>query len=95
MLPDVLVETSAASAPSKGNSEMSDDLMTGKVVVMTGGAAGIGRATAVAFARRGASVVIGDIDGADAEEIAASISASGGEASSVRVDVTNRPKCRT
>ena len=62
--------------------------MTGKVVVVTGGAAGIGRATAVAFARRGASVVIGDIDGAGAEEIAASISASGGEASSVRVDVT-------
>src|SRR5450755_3130576 len=74
--------------PSKRNSEMSDDLMTGKVVVVTGGAAGIGRATAVAFARRGASVVIGDIDGARAEEIAASISASGGEASSVRVDVT-------
>jgi NAD(P)-dependent dehydrogenase (short-subunit alcohol dehydrogenase family) len=88
MLPDVLVETNATSAPSKGNSEMSDDLMTGKVVVVTGGAAGIGRATAVAFARRGASVVIGDIDGAGAEEIAASISASGGEASSVRVDVT-------
>ena len=62
--------------------------MTGKVVVVTGGAAGIGRATAVAFARRGATVVIGDIDGAGAEEIAASISASGGEASSVRVDVT-------
>jgi NAD(P)-dependent dehydrogenase (short-subunit alcohol dehydrogenase family) len=37
--------------------------MTGKVVVVTGGAAGIGRATAVAFARRGASVVTGDIDG--------------------------------
>jgi NADP-dependent 3-hydroxy acid dehydrogenase YdfG len=73
MLPDVLVEASAASAPSKGNSEMSDDLMTGKVVVVTGGAAGIGRATAVAFARRGASVVIGDSDGAGAEVIAASI----------------------
>jgi NAD(P)-dependent dehydrogenase (short-subunit alcohol dehydrogenase family) len=72
----------------KGISEMSDDLMTGKVVVVTGGAAGIGRATAVAFARRGANVVIGDIDGAGAEEIAASIRASGGEASSVRVDVT-------
>jgi FlaA1/EpsC-like NDP-sugar epimerase len=50
MLPDGLVEVSAASAPTKGNSEMSD-LMAGKVVVVTGGAAGIGRATAVAFAR--------------------------------------------
>jgi NAD(P)-dependent dehydrogenase (short-subunit alcohol dehydrogenase family) len=64
------------------------DLMAGKVVVVTGGAAGIGRATAVAFARQGASVVIGDIDGAGAKEIAASIRDSGGEASAVRVDVT-------
>jgi NAD(P)-dependent dehydrogenase (short-subunit alcohol dehydrogenase family) len=65
------------------------DLMAGKVVVVTGGAAGIGRATAVAFTRQGASVVIGDIDGAGAKEIAASIRDNGGEASSVRVDVTN------
>ena len=64
------------------------DLMAGKVVVVTGGAAGIGRATAVAFARQGASVVIGDIDGAGAKEIAASIRDNGGEASAVRVDVT-------
>src|SRR3984893_1557338 len=64
------------------------DLMAGKVVVVTGGAAGIGRAAAVAFARRGASVGIGDIDGAGAEETAASIRDNGGEASCVRVDVT-------
>ena len=58
--------------------------------MVTGGAAGIGRATAtqVAFARRGASVVIGDIDGAGAEASAASIRDNGGEASAVRVDVT-------
>ena len=67
---------------------MSDHLLAGKVVVVTGGAAGIGRATAFAFARQGASVVIGDIDGAGAEEIAASIRSNGGDASSVRVDVT-------
>jgi NAD(P)-dependent dehydrogenase (short-subunit alcohol dehydrogenase family) len=64
------------------------DLMAGKIVVVTGGAAGIGRATAVAFARQGAIVVIGDIDGAGAEEVAASIRDDGGKASSVRVDVT-------
>jgi NAD(P)-dependent dehydrogenase (short-subunit alcohol dehydrogenase family) len=42
-------------------------LMAGNVMV-TGGAAGVGRATAIAFARRGANVVIGDIDGAGAEK---------------------------
>src|SRR6266851_568295 len=69
------------------NFEMSD-LMAGKVVVVTGGAAGIGRATAVAFARRGASVLIGDIDGEGAENTVTSIKDNGGEASWVRVDVT-------
>jgi NAD(P)-dependent dehydrogenase (short-subunit alcohol dehydrogenase family) len=35
---------------------------TGKVVVATGAATGIGRATALAFARQSATVVIGDVD---------------------------------
>jgi NAD(P)-dependent dehydrogenase (short-subunit alcohol dehydrogenase family) len=38
------------------------ELMTGKVVVITGGASGIGRAAALAFSRERATVVIGDID---------------------------------
>ena len=64
------------------------DLMAGKVVVVTGGAAGIGRATAIAFARQGAIVVIGDVDDVGAEKVVASIRDDDGEASSVRVDVT-------
>jgi NAD(P)-dependent dehydrogenase (short-subunit alcohol dehydrogenase family) len=46
-------------------------LAAGKVVVVTGGAGGIGRALAVRFAQEGAkAVVVGDIDGAGAEEVA-------------------------
>ena len=68
--------------------------MTGKVVVITGGAAGIGRASAMAFAREGASVIIGDIDGAGAEETVSRIREGGGKATSVRTDVTNSADVR-
>ena len=68
--------------------------MTGKVVVITGGAAGIGRASAIAFAREGASVVIGDIDGAGADETVSRIREGGGNATSVRTDVTKSADVR-
>jgi len=62
--------------------------MSGKVIVITGGAAGIGRATALAFARQGAEVVIGDIDSAGCERTVAQIKDKGGEATWLPVDVT-------
>jgi NAD(P)-dependent dehydrogenase (short-subunit alcohol dehydrogenase family) len=61
--------------------------MNGKVVVITGGASGIGRAAALAFARQGARVVIGDIDISGAENTVAAIRHAGGDADSLRVDV--------
>src|SRR5262249_47560100 len=64
------------------------EFMSGKVIVITGGAAGIGRATALAFARQGAEVVIGDIDSAGCERTVAQIKDQGGEASWLPVDVT-------
>jgi dihydroanticapsin dehydrogenase len=63
--------------------------MVGKRVVMTGGAANIGRSTALTFARHGAQVVIGDIDSQGAEETVALIRQQGGDASFVHTDVTN------
>lgn len=68
--------------------------MAGKVVVITGGASGIGRATAFAFAREGAIVFIGDIDGAGAENTAAAIRDKGAEASSLAVDVSKSEDVR-
>src|SRR5690606_9512926 len=60
---------------------------TGKVVLVTGGATGIGRATSLAFARQGANVVIGDVDDRAVETVQL-IEAAGGTALFVRTDVT-------
>ena len=59
-----------------------------KVVVVFGGAGGIGRASATSFAAAGAQVVVADIDGRSAEEVAQSITATGGAATSIAADVT-------
>jgi len=59
----------------------------GKVALMTGGSSGIGRATALAFAREGAQVVIGDRNTRRGEETVSMIRNTGGTASFHRTDV--------
>ena len=62
--------------------------LEGKVALVTGGSAGIGRATSLAFAREGAKVVIADINVTGGDETAKMIRDAGGQAIFVQTDVT-------
>ncbi len=62
--------------------------MKDKVVLVTGGGSGFGRATATGLAAQGARVVIGDLNADSAEETARLARASGAEAKALQLDVT-------
>ena len=63
-----------------------------RVVIVTGGAGGIGAATCHAIAGEGGKVVVADLDAAAARAVADAIVESGGAATSVGVDVADRPQ---
>ena len=65
-----------------------------KVVVVTGGATGIGRAAAEAFAAEGAAVAIGDVNAAKAKEAVNLIQRQGGTALFVEADVSKDDQAR-
>jgi len=66
------------------------DYFHGKTILITGAASGIGRATALIFAREGANVVCADINEAGVKETAEKINAIGSQALALAVDVTKR-----
>ncbi len=65
-----------------------------KVALITGGASGIGRATAMLFAREGAAVVIADINAQGGEEVVQEIKSTGRKALFVACDVTQAEDCQ-
>ncbi len=79
--------TQKNSAPGAGR-------VAGKVALVTGGASGIGRATAILFARHGAKVAVGDLAEDDGVKVVEAIRSAGGDALFMHVDVTNEDSVR-
>jgi NAD(P)-dependent dehydrogenase (short-subunit alcohol dehydrogenase family) len=63
--------------------------LDGKVALVTGAASGIGRATALTFAREGARLVVADMNEDGGQQTVHMITENGGEATLVQVDVSN------
>jgi NAD(P)-dependent dehydrogenase (short-subunit alcohol dehydrogenase family) len=69
-------------------------LLKNKVALVTGGASGIGRATALLFAREGASVVVIDVKATAGREVEGQISSTGGQALFLEADVSLDRDCQ-
>ena len=63
--------------------------LDGKIALVTGGASGIGRATALTFAREGAKLIIADMNEDGGQQTVHMITENGGDATFVQVDVTS------
>ena len=70
------------------------DTLRGKAALITGGASGIGRATALLFAEEGAGVAIADIDAGRGEALRDEIRSRGGRALFIACDVTQAADCQ-
>ena len=60
-----------------------------QVIIVTGGASGIGKEAALALAAKGASLVIADFNEAGAQDVAGQVTGTGGKAAAFKVDVSD------
>jgi NAD(P)-dependent dehydrogenase (short-subunit alcohol dehydrogenase family) len=75
------------------NRSSENRMLQGKVALVTGASSGIGRATAMVYAREGARVVASDVNQADGEQTVALIREQGGDAIFVAADVSRPEDC--
>jgi NAD(P)-dependent dehydrogenase (short-subunit alcohol dehydrogenase family) len=87
--PDPAIHDELRQRPEK-NMPKTADYFAGKTIIITGAASGIGRATALIFAREKANVVCADIDDSGVKETAEKINAIGSQALALTIDVTKR-----
>jgi glucose 1-dehydrogenase len=88
-------DRNAAAAQSEAPPAGLRPLLRGQKALVTGANSGIGRATAIAFARAGADVVVNYVTGDDrAEEVAEEIRRAGGRAYTHRADVSNEDQVK-
>lgn len=66
-----------------------------RTAIVTGGASGMGKATALRLAREGRAVAIFDIDGDGAQTVAAEIATAGGKAFAVKADISDKTQIAT
>lgn len=83
-----------AAMPKESPTFSSDPVLRNKVALVVGAANGICRATALAFAAAGASVVCADVDEAGARDTASAVEKAGGSAIAQRIDVTQSADAR-
>src|SRR5262249_48980741 len=69
-------------------------LLDGKVVIVTGGGHGIGRAYSLGIGREGGTAIVADIDGPAAERVAQEVRDLEGDAIAVRTDVADIESCQ-
>jgi NAD(P)-dependent dehydrogenase (short-subunit alcohol dehydrogenase family) len=67
----------------------------GKVAIVTGASSGIGRSSALFYAREGAKVIVSDVNEAGGQETVRLIQAAGGEAFFVKADVADPTDCES
>jgi NAD(P)-dependent dehydrogenase (short-subunit alcohol dehydrogenase family) len=76
-------------AALRAQGEMMADQFKDKVAIVTGGASGLGQALCEALCKRGAHVIVADIDVTRAQQLALAICATGGRARAAHLDVAN------